>query len=484
MKQKSANIIINNFFIFFLLLLTNCSKYSNNTSDATIPLITEAKSYMSVLVKDEKSILDLPYSQLPANSNFRKFARIGKLEGTAKWDDAKSYYKNGIDYSIIPVDEQKNYPNSPAIESVRYLVFSKVNGEKIQMKILEIYSNENTTLGNNIESVVRTSVENMLFNESNKISGISASVIFYNSYYHTVESYSLNNGSWLTTNVTCRNTYKKPSIISTTATLTTNSTGSVISSQSNNSIISLKSGQNNCTTYYLVLYSYDLETGEILSAKIIRTEIECTENPNGEACSGESDNPNVNNNNNEPSIKNNIKDPCPASILNNNEDCFKEFITSALFDKSAKTYFSFNSSNSLADNVSGSLRPNTHFDSDGNPHYEIDINSNQVSNYSNEYIFTTFLHEALHAVIKNNGNLPNENFWHHSAMALRYHDLAAQTLLSVFPQLKNDAEALAWEGLTESLAWKEKTPEEQKKIIDIIESYRNHKTTGKGTGCK
>ena len=162
----------------------------------------------------------------------------------------------------------------------------------------------------------------------------------------------------------------------------------------------------------------------------------------------------------------------------------KKFITEALFNKNATTYFNFNSSISLPNDVGAKLRPHTRYDSDDNPHYEIDLNANQINNYSNEYILLLFLHEALHAVIKNNGDLPNENFWHHSAMGGKlYHDLLAQTLKDVFPDLKDDADALAWEGLEESLAWKQKDPNDQNKVRDVVDAYRNHKTSGKGTGC-
>jgi len=482
MNMKSANRIFINFFIILLLLLSNCSKNSTIDSNDNISLLPEAKSYMTLLVNDEKSLLDLPYSKLPANSNLRKFARLGKLEGKANWEGAINYNRGGVNYSIIPVDEVKNYPNSPAIESVRYLLFSKINGEKIQMNILEIYSNENTSFGTSIESIVRTSVENMLFNEANKISGISASVIFYDASYYNIKSYGINNGSWETTKNICKNTFNKPSIISKTNTLRTNSTSNVISSSSNNSNISLKAGTKNCTTYYLVMYSYDLQTGEILSVKIIRTETECTEDPYGEPSSDDSNK--AEENGIEPSITNNLQDPCSAGLLNNTMGNIKKFITEALFNKNATTYFNFNSSISLPNDVGAKLRPHTRYDSDDNPHYEIDLNANQINNYSNEYILLLFLHEALHAVIKNNGDLPNENFWHHSAMGGKlYHDLLAQTLKDVFPDLKDDADALAWEGLEESLAWKQKDPNDQNKVRDVVDAYRNHKTSGKGTGC-
>jgi hypothetical protein len=479
MKINLFKTLLSTSFIFLIVIIYSCGKNYIVEPTVNSGFLFEAKSYITSLSNSEKSLLNLPFSELSENSVLRKFARISKLEGSAKWEKAKDYYRNGINYSIIPVDEHLYQPNSSAIESSRYLLFSKKDGHIIQMNIIEIYSNENTSLGTDLETTVRISAENRLFNEQKNIPGLSASVFFYNCYYFNIGSYSFNNGSLENVNIVCKNTYKKLSTNGESKTFS----GNVISPNNNGPIASLKGGQGNCQTYYLVMYSYDKSTGEILSAKIIGTVIDCDdENPNGQS-PGSSDK-NTNPSSKSKSIVNNLTNPCLSNLLNRKASSLSDYISFALNNENTTQpmEFSFSPQDEPEEGVNGGLLSRG-IDVDGNPIYSIGVDQKKLSSFSQEYIFRFFLHESIHAVLLSKGNLW-DNTLHHNAMSYQYRDLISAALKENFPTISStDADALAWEGLSDSDAWKKMDPVEQFEIMKIIYRYQNPIKYATGTHC-
>ena len=483
MKNNLFKTLLGTSFIFLVFIFYSCGK--NYVVEPTVNsgFLLEAKSYITSLSNSEKSLLNLPFSQLSENSVLRKFARISKLEGSAKWEKAKDYYRNGTNYSIIPVDEHLYHPNSSAIESSRYLLFSKKDGHKIQMNIIEIYSNENTSLGTNVETTVRTSAENRLFNEQKNIPGLSASVIFYNCYYFNIGSYSFNNGSLENVNIVCKNTYKKLSTNGESKTFS----GNVISPNNNGPIASLKGGQGNCQTYYLVMYSYDKSTGEILSTKILGTVTECNdENPNGDPASSSDDK--TASNSKSKSIENKLTNPCLSNLLNRKSSLLSDYISYATNNHENSTKpmsFTYYEDLNLGEDVNAQLVSRDSADINGNSdHFYIGVNQKKVQNYSQEYLFRTYLHEAIHGVLLSKGT-EWKGVIQHNEMAYQYRNLLSEAIHEAFPSIsKKDADALAWEGLFSSEAYKALDKDEKKEIDLILNQYRNPRDNdGKGAHC-
>jgi len=79
----------------------------------------------------------------------------------------------------------------------------------------------------------------------------------------------------------------------------------------------------------------------------------------------------------------------------------------------------------------------------------IGLNGNILPNASEEYVFVTILHEALHAYMDSQGIDINQ----HDEIATLYVNNMASTLMSVFGMSRDDAYGLSWGGLEKSSAY-------------------------------
>ncbi len=468
-----------------MFIFLACRKNTSLDSFNSNTFIAESKSHIANLVKQEEALLSLPYSQLKKNANLRRFARTKKISNIAQWDEAKLFSHNGINYSIIPVNDDVHHLQNPTIESIRFLLFSKRDGDKMEMNIIEIYSRENGSLGKNLTSNLETIVDNILFKGNSIVEELTASVIVYDHFYYNIGSYSIHNGVWAKAKIVVENTNKRPEFIgiTTSATKGTNSKNNL---QKNLlSSVSPMSGCLGCTTYYLIGIWYDMNTGEIISTTILDTWDECSGN-NSTPQGGAPGSTTITNNNSNTTktVTNNITVPCISALLSAMTSRIANFAAIATNNENIYRPMNFNyiGSRSMASGDNGGLFA-MYEDANGVLNFDIAINENTLPSAAQEYILRTFLHEALHGVLLSNG-VSWDNLIQHDAIANSYRSLLANMLLEAFPNLNpGDAEALAWEGLGASSAWNNLPQWRKDEIADILEQYRNRTPGGPGTGC-
>ena len=108
---------------------------------------------------------------------------------------------------------------------------------------------------------------------------------------------------------------------------------------------------------------------------------------------------------------------------------------------------------------------------------EIKLNSDVLPNASEQYIAVTILHETLHAYFRQTGQLDD-----HNEMVNNYIPWFESTLKTLYPSMSpEDAEALAYGGLTDSMAF---TTSEKDAFRASYEYTSNAYATGmKGSPC-
>lgn len=457
-----------------------CRKNFREGPAENSPVVLEAKTHLSAIVQSERSLLDMPFTQLKKNANLRRFARMGKMEAQMQWDKAQNFYRNGTSFAIVPVDDDVHHLNNPAFESVRYMLFSKRDGDKMEMNIIEMYSQRNGSLGTDIANGVKIAAENMLFNENKAIGQISASVVVYDRYYYNNTSFTIQNGNWKKARIIVENSNRKPVV----ASVQTHSLNGVVKSDMLKALstVSPMSGCGICTTYYLIGIWYDMNTGEIVDTEVLDSWDECVEpNHNPQGSSPGSTVTSNNHNNNNKNINNTLNVPCLGSLLSANASRIANFVSVAQNNENIymPMNFNFSGSSTLPSNKNGSTDA-MYTDGNGILNIDISINENVLPGASREYSLRSFLHEALHGVLLSNG-VAWSNTLQHEEIANSYRSLIASTLLSAYPGLgQSEADALAWEGLRTSTAWGN-LPQWKRDLIDEI--LADHRQGNTGTGC-
>jgi hypothetical protein len=130
--------------------------------------------------------------------------------------------------------------------------------------------------------------------------------------------------------------------------------------------------------------------------------------------------------------------------------------------------------------------------SKGNAYYDIEItlNDNLLKGASKEVIVATLYHEMIHGMfdankIENNDPLSWNEKFQHQIISSSYVDKISAGLKEIFPGIdKDDANALAWEGLSGTLIWERWKTTDPKGFNDMLlrgdQFDKNHK---KGTRC-
>ncbi|MCX6265211.1 MAG: hypothetical protein NTZ47_11840 [Bacteroidetes bacterium] len=235
------------------------------------------------------------------------------------------------------------------------------------------------------------------------------------------------------------------------------------------------------------MYSYDKSTGEILSTKILGTVTECNdENPNGDPASSSDDK--TASNSKSKSIENKLTNPCLSNLLNRKSSLLSDYISYATNNHENSTKpmsFTYYEDLNLGEAVNAQLVSRDSADINGNSdHFYIGVNQKKVQNYSQEYLFRTYLHEAIHGVLLSKGT-EWKGVIQHNEMAYQYRNLLSEAIQEAFPSIsKKDADALAWEGLFSSEAYKALDGDEKDEIDAILKQYRNPRDIdGKGAHC-
>jgi|GEM_PF-3250187 len=117
---------------------------------------------------------------------------------------------------------------------------------------------------------------------------------------------------------------------------------------------------------------------------------------------------------------------------------------------------------------------------------EISLNGNVLPHSSQEYIAATVAHEIIHGYLRVTNKLANLD---HETMATNYVDIMRQALQDIQVNIpREQAEALAWGGLQETLAWRNRAaanPTWAQNVQKINSAHRDIRMYNpyKGTRC-
>lgn len=142
----------------------------------------------------------------------------------------------------------------------------------------------------------------------------------------------------------------------------------------------------------------------------------------------------------------------------------------------------------LANNVFGAAKPINK--SNGYWDIQITLNKNLLKGASKEIMVATLYHEMIHGMfdankVQNNDPLSWNEKFQHQIMSSSYVERISIGLMEVFPNLvKEDADALAWGGLSGTLIWESWKTTNPKDFNDMLlrgDQYEAGHT--KGTRC-
>jgi len=161
----------------------------------------------------------------------------------------------------------------------------------------------------------------------------------------------------------------------------------------------------------------------------------------------------------DPTVENKVEDPCMKDVVDKILNTLAKrdennTFTKILNDPFFKQEYTNLTIKQYSDDTGGPYGINT----DGvtktpNIHQmSINLNFAALDNASNEYIAATIYHELIHVSLNIQGITGNDS--QHETMAQDYRDDMSNQLQADFPDLsKEDADALAWGGLSTSNDW-------------------------------
>jgi hypothetical protein len=241
------------------LLYTACQKQFGSTID-TDSFIGAAKNWFNKeIVQKEKDMLAASFTSLPKDSYARTFVRMGKLNDHLNWNNGKEYNQNGLQYVVVPVEQTIKPFHNQNFEAARAIVFFKDSAGDMQMNIVEAISKKGGSLNMSIADIAAVAFKNKYLKNSNTIDNLSANINFYDKDYKAESSFQTNNGTWSkakTKFLNKKGTTTKERIATTTPQRTTCQT---------------------CTTWYLVGFWYDAQTGQVIDYEILDQWNECNE---------------------------------------------------------------------------------------------------------------------------------------------------------------------------------------------------------------
>lgn len=162
--------------------------------------------------------------------------------------------------------------------------------------------------------------------------------------------------------------------------------------------------------------------------------------------------------------------PCPTVVTSNNtitnqttNSCLKNMVDATIlagvsnqintlitsvFGGSEKLNLTFVDNVALASGVEGHTEMNGGFDSYGNLNVTIQLNKSTLPNYSQQYVATVIMHEALHAYLEAKGVDPKNQ---HENIIIDYVNKMSASLTTMFPGIPpNDAKNLSLGGLDQT----------------------------------
>jgi hypothetical protein len=446
-------------------------------------LLSEAKSYFANIVKSEQSLLAMPFEQLIQKSSLRLFSRMGKLNDLLDWENADSHFFNGTNFTIVPVQQDIKPLKNKKVEVLRSIVFYKEGADKMQMRIIEILSSQNSSLGKDTKTTVRTAFENMHFGKTQEIGNIDAFIFFYDRYYYQQNSFQVFHGKWSGSKI--RMKYQaEPSL--------NNTVKNAASGQPAKKINLYMDPTQNCIHMYLVGFSYSLATGEIYTTEILDEWDECNGDrhivplggPPGGGVLRTPDPEDL------PELTSRLTNPCLVAaynkILGNLMSVTNEFQTSMSSHLVPAPYsFDFKEDPNLLDKDGNIADGGTDISTTDPLNIIIRLNPSTLPNTSLEYTAMIMLHETIHALLIQYGAPATDQLYQHSEIANQYRNYVVDALRASFPNLSAaQADALSCASLGDSkgmFGWDSLSTSEQLGIIAVVNSF--HQRNGSGTNC-
>lgn len=260
LKRSKLWIMLPLFMGATMLLYTACRKQFGNSVDSDSFTGTAKSWFEKEIVQKEKDMLAASFATLPKDSYARTFARMGKLNSFLNWTNAKEHNQSGVQYVVVPIDQTLKPFRNQNFQAARAIVFFKDRAGEMQMHVVEAISKKGGSLGIDIQDIADAAFKNKYFSKSSSIGNITANIIFYDRNYKTENSFQANNGTWSQTKmrlVNKKGTTTRRRIASTMNQRTTCQT---------------------CTTWYLVGFWYDTQTGQVVDYEILDQWDECTDN--------------------------------------------------------------------------------------------------------------------------------------------------------------------------------------------------------------
>ena len=259
-KIKKCIALIPVCLVIIILIYTACKKQDSSDNPKVDPVIENARRWINNdIVGKERAMLMVSYSQLAKEDRVRALARMQKLASLLKWDQAKAYKQEGIQYVIVPVDQQLKPLRNKNYEAGRSVVIYRDQSFKMQLKIIEIISAKAGNLGSTVTDISSLAFANMILNKRKDIGTTNVSILFYNEQYHHLKSFRTKDGKW--DNARIHLSIRKNA-----------TTQKRLASTMSQTVTCQK-----CTTWYSVGIWYDLNTGEIVSYEILDQWEECTD---------------------------------------------------------------------------------------------------------------------------------------------------------------------------------------------------------------
>lgn len=244
-----------------ILAYPACRKQSSNTSDPNSFIEIAKDWFQSEIVQKEQEMLATPFTTLPRNSYSRTFARMEKLGALLDWQEAKEYERSNLQYIVVAVKQDRKPFNNKSFEAARAFVFFKNSSGQMSMNIVEVLSFKDKALGTSLHDIVSIAFSNKHLNLRSTVNNLSASIIFYDTEYKTESSYQFSNGSWAKAKISVVNKRGSTAVRRVASTMGQRTTCQT------------------CTTWYLIGFWYDTQTGQVIDYTILDQWDECTDGP-------------------------------------------------------------------------------------------------------------------------------------------------------------------------------------------------------------
>lgn len=243
-----------------VLLYTACKKYDNPGGDSNLPLLQAAQNwYQTDVIENE---IKNSNDTLPLTKGVvRKPGRMKQIGGLLKWQEAREYTYNGINFLVTPLNENSKPFANTAYEAGRCLIFYRDAASKMQMHVMEMVGQKGLPINGTLQDIARASFSNYADGKNVSLGKANASILFYNKEYKYEKGFVIAGnaaGNKLMRLQEVKQGSKRP-VLSTVSQRVTE--------------------EDWCTVYYLVGYHYDPVTGQIADSEILAVRTEC---PNGE----------------------------------------------------------------------------------------------------------------------------------------------------------------------------------------------------------